>query len=70
MALSNSTIHNLANTLTLEIIDYIYKDERWVEFLMEMIPDALEEKLGKLDENLCVKLSQCIMNNIEIITSK
>jgi len=34
MALSNQTISNLASALVPEVIDYIYEDERWCEFLM------------------------------------
>ena len=66
MALSNKTFQNLANALTPEVIDYIFKDERWADFLMEIVPDAIEEKLGKLDFNVSVELSQCIMDRINL----
>lgn len=68
MALSNSTIHKLSSALTPEVIDYIYKDERWIEFMMEMISDCIKEKIGKIDEDLFVELSQCIMERIELKT--
>jgi len=45
MALSNQTISNLASALVPEVIDYIYEDERWCEFLHEIVPDALKDKL-------------------------
>lgn len=64
MALSDSTINKLASAVTPEVIQFIYKDERWIEFLMEMIPEFLGNHMGQMDEELMVDLSQCIMNQI------
>jgi hypothetical protein len=64
MSLSNQTINNLASTLVSEVIDYIYEDERWCEFMHEVVPDALVEKLGEIDEDLKIELAMCIMDRI------
>ena len=64
MALSNQTISNLASALVPEVIDYIYEDQRWCEFMHEVVPDALQDKLGKIDEELKFELSMCIMDRI------
>lgn len=64
MALSDSTINKLSSALTSEVIDYIYADERWVEFLMEIVPDAVIEKMGSIDDDLMYELSMCIMDKI------
>jgi hypothetical protein len=64
MALSNKTIQNLSAALTPEVIDYIFQDERWVDFLHEIIPDAIECKIGGIDEDLKFELSLCIMDKI------
>ena len=64
MSLSDSTVHKLADVLTPEIIQFIYKDERWIEFMMEMIPEFLGNQFGEMDEELMVDLSQCIMERI------
>lgn len=69
MSLSNSTIIKLSSALTPEVIDYIYKDERWIEFMIEMISDCIKEKIGEIDEDLFVELSQCIMDKIELKTN-
>ena len=69
MTLSAKTIQNLAAALTPEVIDYINNDERWVELMMEVIPDALESKIGKLDCDLMMELSMCIMDRIYLKTS-
>jgi hypothetical protein len=62
MALSDRTIQKLADVLTPEVIDYIYNDERWVEFLQEVIPDAITEKIGQVDGDILFDLSLCIMD--------
>ena len=64
MALSNQTTSNLASALVPEVIDYIYQDERWCEFMQEVIPDALQDKLGEVDEDLKFDLAMCIMDRI------
>jgi len=64
MALSEQTISNLASALVPEVIDYIYEDQRWCEFMHEVIPDALQDKLGKVDEDLKFELAMCIMDRI------
>jgi len=64
MALSNQTISNLASALVPEVIDYIYEDQRWCEFMHEVVPDALKDKLGEIDEDLKFDLAMCIMDRI------
>ena len=64
MSLSSSTIQNLSTALTPEVIDYIFQDERWVDFMHEIIPDAIENKIGGIDEDLKFELSICIMDKI------
>lgn len=64
MALSNQTFSKLASALTPEVIDYIYQDDRWCDFMQEIIPDALDDKLGPIDENLKYELAMCIMDRI------
>lgn len=66
MALSNQTISNLASALVPEVIDYIYEDQRWCEFMHEIVPDALKDKLGKIDEDLQFELAMCIMDRISL----
>lgn len=64
MTLSNQTIKNLAQALTPEVINYIYEDERWCDFLHEIVPDAVQSKLGNVDEDLKYELSLVIMDSL------
>lgn len=64
MPLSNSTIHKLASALTPEVVEYIYNDDRWIDFLIEIISDAVTENLGKIDAHLHGELVYCISEYI------
>lgn len=67
MALSTKTIHNLADALTPEVIDYIYADERWIELMMEIIPEAVIANLKSEDYELVSEISYCIYETLEIV---
>ena len=66
MSLSNKTIQNLAIALTPDVIDDIFMDERWVDLLMEIVPEIVAEHLQTEDFDLVVELSQCVMDNIQM----
>jgi len=70
MALSNKTIQNLAIALTPDVIDDIFMDERWVDFMMEIVPEIVAKNLQTEDCVLVVELSQCIMDNIRMLPRK
>lgn len=64
MALSDQTISKLADALLPEVVSYIFEDNRWCDFLHEIIPDAVQENLGDVDEDLKFELALCIMDKI------
>jgi hypothetical protein len=66
MALSNQTIHNLSVALTPEVIKYIYGDERWIDFMMEMIPEAVAHTIKSEDMDLVSELALCIFEDIHL----
>lgn len=68
MALSSKTIGHLADTLSGEVVEYILEDERWTEFLIEMISDAIVAKMGTLDCDLHGDLAYAISERI-VMTS-
>lgn len=69
MTLSNQTFNKLASALAPEVIEYIHNDERYVLFLQEIIPDAVVDKMGPLDEEVLFELSMCIMDKIFFTSS-
>ena len=64
MALSTKTTQKLAIALTPEVIDYIYSDERWFDFMIEMVGEAVQQKLGTNDMDLIAELGQCVIENM------
>jgi hypothetical protein len=66
MSLSNATFNKLADALKSEVVSYILQDERYVEFLMDMIPDSIQNKLGPMDDIVLYELSLCVMEKIEL----
>lgn len=64
MPLSNQTISKLADALKPEVIDFIYEGERWTTFLHEIVPDAIQTKLGPVDDEVLFDLSMCVMDRI------
>ena len=64
MTLSNKAIQALAEVLAPEVIEYIHEDERYAEFLMEIIPDAIQDKLGTISDELMNELPMCVMDRI------
>jgi len=64
MGLSNTTIEKLSEALTEEAVNYLVQDDRYVDFLHEVIPDFIKETLGELDEDLKYNLAMCIMDRI------
>ncbi len=66
MTLSNKTIQKLGIALTPDVIEYIYQDERWIDFMHEIIPDAISEKMGNINNDLLFELGMIVMDNIHL----
>ncbi len=64
MTLSNKTTQKLGIALTPDVIEYIYQDERWIDFMHEIIPDAISEKMGNINNDLLFELGMIVMDNI------
>lgn len=64
MALSEKTIQNLSIALTPDVIDDIFQDERYIELMMELIPEFVAKNLQSEDYDLVTEIAVCIMDNI------
>jgi len=67
MALSNSTIQRLADALSDDVAQFIAEDERFFDLMVELIPDAICDKLGDVDDMVLAELSMCISGQIRLI---
>jgi hypothetical protein len=70
MSLSNKTIQELAIALTPDVIDDIFMDDRYIELMMELIPDFVAKNLQTEDYDLVAELSYSIMENIQMLPRK
>lgn len=70
MTLSSKSVNEIADALTPEVIKSIQDHDAWVDFMMETIPDILEEKLGKIQMDVMMDLTMCIMDRITLRQSK
>jgi predicted house-cleaning noncanonical NTP pyrophosphatase (MazG superfamily) len=66
MALSNKTYQNLAKALQDEVAEYIRQDERYMDFMMELVPDAIQNKLGFMNDEVLMELSMCVLDKLDI----
>jgi hypothetical protein len=65
MALSNETKGKLADALVPEVVRFIDASEQFTEFLQnQLIPDAITDALGEVDEDLKFELSLMIFDSI------
>ena len=64
MPLSEKTIQNLSIALTPDVIDDIFQDERYIELMMELIPEFVSKSLKSEDVDMVVEIGICIMDNI------
>ena len=64
MALSEKTIQNLSIALTPDVIDDIFQDERYIELMMELIPEFVAKSLQSEDYDMVTEIGICIMDNI------
>jgi hypothetical protein len=69
MTLSTKSIQDIASALVPDVIKYIEEDSRYVDFMQEVIPDAIQSYLGNFDEDLKFELSLCIMDRIFLYKS-
>lgn len=68
MALSELTIQRLAEALADDVASYISEDERFMELMMELIPDAIQDKLGNVDDTVAADLSVCLSGYLRMIS--
>ena len=56
----------MADALKEEIIEHIYMSEKYNEVMHDLVSEALDSKLGEIDEDLYFELGMCIMDRIEL----
>jgi hypothetical protein len=67
MALSESTTQRLAEALSDDVAQFITEDERFFDLMVELIPEAITDKLGKVDDTVLAELSMYISGQLRLI---
>jgi hypothetical protein len=67
MTLSNETKTKLADALIPEVIRYLETNDTYVDVLQnQLIPEAISNALGEVDEDLKYELALIVFNSIFI----
>ena len=66
MPLSESTVSRIVDALKDDIIEHIYTNEKYNEVMCQCIEEALDAKMGEMDEDLYFDLGMCLYERIEL----
>ena len=64
MTLSAKATNILAKVIAEKAVDAIFEDERWVDFMQEIIPDIVVKELGDCSDDLLFDISLSVMDRI------
>jgi hypothetical protein len=66
MKLSNTSVSKIAEALKPAIINYIYEDDKFVEYMQTAVTDGIRDVMGDMDEDLLFELGMLIFDRIEL----
>lgn len=66
MKLSDASISKIADALKPAVIDYIYEDEGFVEYMQTAVIEGIRSTMGDMDEDLLFELGMLIFDRIEL----
>jgi len=66
MALSAVTVSRIADALKDDIIEHIYLNEKYNEVMRQCVQEALDAKMGEMDDDLYFDLGMCLYERIEL----
>ena len=66
MQLSTQSVSKIADALKPAVINYIYEDEGFVEYMQTAIVDGIRETMGSMDDDLLFELGMLIFDRIEL----
>ena len=66
MKLSATSVSKIADALKPAIIDYIHKDEVFVEYMQTAVIEGIRGAMGDMDEDLLFEIGMLIFDRIEL----
>jgi len=64
MALSNNTIIKLSEALSQDVAEFITDQPEFFDLMVRLIPEAINAKLGDVDDMVLAELSMCISERL------
>jgi hypothetical protein len=66
MKLSNSSITQIADALKPAVMNYIYEDEGFTEYMQTAVVEGIKDTMGDMDEDLLFEIGMLIFDRIEL----
>jgi len=66
MKLSNSSITQIADALKPAVVNYIYEDEGFTEYMQTAVVEGIKDAMGDMDEDLLFEIGMLIFDRIEL----
>jgi len=66
MQLSTQSVSKIADALKPAIIQYIYADDGFAEYMQTAIVEGIRETMGPMDEDLLFEIGMLIFDRIEL----
>jgi hypothetical protein len=66
MKLSNDSVTKIADALKPAVLNYIYEDEAFTEYMQTAVTEAIHDVMGNMDDDLLFELGMLIFDRIEL----
>ena len=66
MQLSTQSVFKIANALKPAVINYIYEDEGFTEYMQTAVIDGIRDTMGDMDEDLLFEIGMLVFDRIEL----
>ena len=66
MQLSTQSVSKIADALKPAVLEYIYADEAFTEYMQTAIVEGIRGTMGAMDEDLLFELGMLIFDRIEL----
>ena len=64
--LSTKAYNMLAQTLAPRIVEAIQSSDKYIEFMLDLVPDLITTELGEMDDDVFYELSLCVIDRIHL----
>jgi hypothetical protein len=66
MKLSNSSVSKIADALKPAVLNYIYEDETFTQYMQDAVTEGIRSVMGDMDEDLLFEIGMLLFDRIEL----